>query len=100
MSPGENQDDVPAYRHVGVYAFRRDALATFTKLPRSPLERSEGLEQLLVVAEVQVGFGAVVGDEHFAVLKRAHGPGVDVQIGIEFLENDAKAALLEEQADR
>lgn len=35
-----------ALRHVGIYAFRRDALARFLALPRSPLEQVEGLEQL------------------------------------------------------
>lgn len=34
------------YRHVGLYAYRRDFLLTFTKLPPMPLERVEGLEQL------------------------------------------------------
>src|SRR5262249_58019128 len=33
-------------------------------------ERQSG--EPLVVAEVEVGLGAVVGDEHFAVLERAH----------------------------
>ncbi|MCB9915860.1 MAG: 3-deoxy-manno-octulosonate cytidylyltransferase [Planctomycetes bacterium] len=33
-------------RHVGVYAFRPDALARFVALPPSPLERAENLEQL------------------------------------------------------
>jgi 3-deoxy-manno-octulosonate cytidylyltransferase (CMP-KDO synthetase) len=32
--------------HVGVYAFRRTALARFASLPRSPLEKRERLEQL------------------------------------------------------
>jgi 3-deoxy-manno-octulosonate cytidylyltransferase (CMP-KDO synthetase) len=32
--------------HVGVYAFRREALARFAALPRSPLEKRERLEQL------------------------------------------------------
>jgi 3-deoxy-manno-octulosonate cytidylyltransferase (CMP-KDO synthetase) len=35
-----------ARRHVGVYAFRRDALLRFANLPRTPLEISERLEQL------------------------------------------------------
>jgi 3-deoxy-manno-octulosonate cytidylyltransferase (CMP-KDO synthetase) len=38
--------DGPLYHHIGLYAFRRDALARFVKLPPSPLERRERLEQL------------------------------------------------------
>jgi len=34
------------FHHVGIYAFRRAALARFVKLPPSPLERREKLEQL------------------------------------------------------
>jgi 3-deoxy-manno-octulosonate cytidylyltransferase (CMP-KDO synthetase) len=33
-------------RHVGLYVYRREALARFAALPRSPLEEAEGLEQL------------------------------------------------------
>jgi 3-deoxy-manno-octulosonate cytidylyltransferase (CMP-KDO synthetase) len=33
-------------RHVGLYAFRREALAAFAGWPPSPLERAEALEQL------------------------------------------------------
>jgi len=35
-----------AYRHVGLYVFRKDFLRTFTRLPRTMLEQSENLEQL------------------------------------------------------
>ncbi|HEX8616039.1 MAG TPA: 3-deoxy-manno-octulosonate cytidylyltransferase, partial [Thermoanaerobaculia bacterium] len=35
-----------ALRHIGVYAYRRDALERFVSLPQSPLERAESLEQL------------------------------------------------------
>lgn len=34
------------YHHIGVYAFRREALSRFVKLPPSPLEMRERLEQL------------------------------------------------------
>lgn len=34
------------YHHVGIYAFRREALARFVSLPPSPLEKRENLEQL------------------------------------------------------
>jgi len=38
--------DGPVYHHVGLYAYRRAALSAFCKLPPSPLERRERLEQL------------------------------------------------------
>ena len=38
--------DGPRYHHIGLYAFRRAALARFVKLPPSPLELQEKLEQL------------------------------------------------------
>ena len=44
--------------------------------------------EALVVPEVEVGLGAVIGDEDLAVLERRHGAGVDVQIGIELLQRD------------
>jgi 3-deoxy-manno-octulosonate cytidylyltransferase (CMP-KDO synthetase) len=38
--------DGPLYHHVGVYAYRRRALARFVSLPPSTLEQREKLEQL------------------------------------------------------
>ncbi len=38
--------DGPLYHHIGLYAFRRSALERFVKLPPSPLEQREKLEQL------------------------------------------------------
>jgi len=35
-----------ALRHIGVYAYRREAITRFVSLPQSPLERAESLEQL------------------------------------------------------
>ena len=34
------------FHHVGCYAYRPDALASYATLPQGPLERAEGLEQL------------------------------------------------------
>jgi 3-deoxy-manno-octulosonate cytidylyltransferase (CMP-KDO synthetase) len=39
----------PLYHHVGLYAYRRAALARFVSLPRSPLEARENLEQLRAI---------------------------------------------------
>lgn len=44
----------PAWRHVGIYAYRRDALLTLAGLPPTPLELSESLEQLRALEH---GFG-------------------------------------------
>jgi 3-deoxy-manno-octulosonate cytidylyltransferase (CMP-KDO synthetase) len=38
--------DGPLYHHIGLYAYRRAALAKFVRLAPSPLERREKLEQL------------------------------------------------------
>jgi 3-deoxy-manno-octulosonate cytidylyltransferase (CMP-KDO synthetase) len=36
----------PVYRHVGLYAYRRERLLAFTRWDRTPYELAEGLEQL------------------------------------------------------
>lgn len=53
--------DGPLYHHVGIYAFRRDVLDRFVKLPPSHLEKREKLEQLraleagITIAVAKVG---------------------------------------------
>lgn len=52
--PGRNSGEVtssllhkfPVYRHVGLYAYRREQLLAFTNWRRTPYELAEGLEQL------------------------------------------------------
>ena len=58
------------------------------------------VDEALVVAEVEVGLAAVVGDEHLAVLERVHGPGVDVDVRVELLHGDPQAPALEQPAER
>jgi 3-deoxy-manno-octulosonate cytidylyltransferase (CMP-KDO synthetase) len=41
--------DGPLYHHIGLYAYRRAALARFVELPPSPLEQREKLEQLRAI---------------------------------------------------
>lgn len=38
--------NAPVYHHIGLYAFKRNFLLKYSKLPMSPLERAESLEQL------------------------------------------------------
>ena len=56
--------------------------------------------EALVVAEVEVGLGAVVGDEHLAVLERRHGAGVDVDVGVDLEHGDRVAVGLDQGAER
>ncbi len=41
--------NAPVYHHIGLYAFRRDFLLQYTKLPVTPLEQTESLEQLRAI---------------------------------------------------
>ena len=41
-----NDAGVPIYKHVGIYAYRRDFLLKFAKLGPTPLEQTKSLEQL------------------------------------------------------
>lgn len=58
----------PLWHHIGVYAYRRAALARFVALPPSPLEKRERLEQLR----------ALEAGMRIAAARIAHAPfGVD-----------------------
>jgi 3-deoxy-manno-octulosonate cytidylyltransferase (CMP-KDO synthetase) len=48
----------PIWRHVGLYAYQRQALARFVAAPPSPLERRESLEQLRAL---EMGMHIAVG---------------------------------------
>ncbi len=40
------ESDVDYYKHIGIYAYRKDFLLEYTNLASTPLEKSESLEQL------------------------------------------------------
>lgn len=42
----DDADETPVFHHVGVYAYRPDALKSYPQWPAGPLEQLEGLEQL------------------------------------------------------
>ena len=50
------------------------------------------------MAQVEVGLGTVVGDVDLAVLIGRHRAGVDVEVGVKFLNGDREAARLEESS--
>lgn len=46
IDPGHRPDPIPVFHHVGVYAYRPEALRAYTGWPPGTLEGLEGLEQL------------------------------------------------------
>jgi len=42
--------ELPTYKHLGIYGYRKDALRRWTELPPHPLELAESLEQLRALA--------------------------------------------------
>src|SRR6516162_695596 len=54
----------------------------------------------LVMAKIEIRLGTVIGDEHLAVLVRAHRAGVDIQIGVELAQPDPKSARLQQRSER
>ena len=61
-------DEARYLKHVGVYAYRRDVLATYAKLPQPMIEQAEKLEQLRLLAA-----GLCIR----AFVVEPTGPGVD-----------------------
>ena len=69
----------PRWHHIGIYAFRRTALAQFVGLPEGPLERRESLEQLR----------ALEAGMRIACARVEHAPfGVDTQEDLERARRD------------
>jgi hypothetical protein len=55
--------------------------------------------EAFVMAQVEIGFGPIVEHVDLAVLVGAHGAGIFVDVGVEFLQANPQAAVLEEHAD-
>jgi len=69
---------LPAYRHIGLYAYRAGFLAQYPRLAQTPLERFEALEQLRALAH---GYRIIVN-----VLPGPLPPGVDTEEDLERAE--------------
>lgn len=71
--------DAHWWQHLGVYAYRREALLRLTSLPPSRLERMERLEQLRAL-EARIPIGV-------ALLDRAAPAGIDTPQDLAFAES-------------
>jgi 3-deoxy-manno-octulosonate cytidylyltransferase (CMP-KDO synthetase) len=66
---------LPAYRHLGIYAYRASFLREFARLKAPAIERAEALEQLRALAHgVRISV---------AIAKRAPHPGIDTPADLE-----------------
>ena len=89
----------------------RDHLDRFSQIIATPLflqhvgidpARGNGIglarghaSEPLVMAQVQIGFRTVIGDEHFAMFKRRHRAGIDVQIRVQLAQTHGEAPRLQ-----
>ena len=58
-----------------------------------------GVREALVVAQVEVGLGTVLGHEDLPVLVGGHRARVDVYVGVELLQSDGQSAGDQQAAD-
>jgi len=76
-SDGEAGGAPTHWKHIGLYAYRRDFLLRFAQLPQTPLEEFEKLEQLRALEH---GYKIAVVDTEYV------GVGVDVPEDLELVE--------------
>ncbi len=72
--PRDTDIDIPYYHHIGVYAFRKEALMNFTKWKMTPLEAAEKIECLRYLEH---------GIQLKMVLVEAMGIGIDTPEDLE-----------------
>ncbi|KRE89174.1 3-deoxy-manno-octulosonate cytidylyltransferase [Frateuria sp. Soil773] len=69
---------LPFLRHIGIYAYRAGFLQQYARLPRTPLEQAESLEQLRVLEH---GYAIAV-----RMTPEPFPPGIDTQADLERAE--------------
>ncbi|CAB4804840.1 unannotated protein [freshwater metagenome] len=52
------------------------------------------------MAEIEIGFTAIVGDEHLSMLERIHRARIDVEVRIQLLHGDAQPTALQQTSQR
>ena len=79
-----------ARKHIGVHLAGRQVGIAVQVLVDEPF----------VMAEVEIGFRAVLRHIHFTVLIRAHRARIDVDVRVQFLRGDLKPARLQKPSER
>ncbi len=71
--------DMPAYRHIGIYAYRAGFLSEYANIPQAATERFESLEQLRVLHH---GYKIAV-----SISSNAPATGVDTEADLEYVRS-------------
>ena len=61
--------------------------------------RQIAVQEALIVTDVEIGLGAILGDEHLAVLERVHGARIHIEVRVELLHRYLQAPRGEELAE-
>src|SRR5581483_3647242 len=92
------RNDLHRPAEIVAFAFAGDYRVIHLAGGKSILAAHVGRDVALVMSEIEVGFGAVVGDVDLAVLKRIHRAGVDVNVRVHFEQRDFQAATFQQTA--
>ena len=96
---GDVRDDLHGVPEVLAATLLRDDLRV--DLAGRHVRRTDevDVEEPLVVPDVEVRLGTVLGDEDLAVLERVHGARVHVEVRVELLHRDPQATGAKESAE-
>ena len=97
---GHVRNHLHGFAEVIAAAFLQDHAFVNLAAGEIVVARENAIGEALVMAEIEIGLGAIIEDINFAVLERVHRSRIDVEIGIEFLENNPQSAQLEKRAER
>ena len=97
---GDVRNHLHGFPEVIAAAFLEDHVFVNLAAGEIIVAREDAIGEALVMAEIEIGFGAVIEHVNFAVLERVHRSRIDIQIRIELLKDDAQAAQLEKCAER
>ena len=97
---GDVRDDLHRGAEIVAASFLRDDALVNAPSREIAVPRRRRAHEALVVAEVEVGFGAIVRDEHLAVLERAHRARIHVDVRIELDHADLEPASLKDGPKR
>ena len=59
----------------------------------------DAIREALVVSEVEIGLRTVGQNIDLTMLERIHRAGIDIEVGVEFLENDFETPQFQQRAE-